>query len=335
MRASEPAARGFLGVMAAAAALPLATAAALNLAMDPYSAALDQWYRLRGPLHDDVADRTPDAGTAARVNAVARSRAPILILGTSRIQVGLETDPSQAFNAGQASASFEDNLRVAEAAAGRPFPPRYYLIEASSQLETPRDRAGAADPGWLGLEDRLLASQASHVSVHLLGHRLDIGAPPDMREDFFLTIPPRPQPPRPKRLPDSEIGAGFNTVDTPPAAYLRGALDRLLRLCAGSRAAVVIAELPTHPDLLTDPRITRNIRERTAAYRTMAAAAARQPRCRFRFLDYSGLTPGTRIGAASDRRQWLNSGHFAPGVGDAILKPALADHRSTADRAER
>ncbi|HEX8062148.1 MAG TPA: hypothetical protein VF535_02935 [Allosphingosinicella sp.] len=335
MHASEPEARGFLGVMAAAAALPLAAAAALNLAMDPYSAALDQWYRLRGPLHDDVADRAPDAGTAARMNAVARSRAPILILGTSRVQVGLETDPSQAFNAGQASASFEDNLRVAEAAAGRPFPPRYYLIEASSQLETPRARAGAADPGWLGLEDRLVASEASHVSIHLLAHHLGIGAPRDLHEDFFLTIPPRPRPPRPPRLPDSEIGAAFNTVGTPPAAYLRNALDRLLRLCAGARATVVVAELPTHPDLLTDPRITRNIRQRAAAYRAMAAAAARHARCRFRFLDYSGLTPETRVGAASDRGQWLNSGHFAPSVGEAILKRAVADQRSAADTAGR
>lgn len=323
MRASEPGARGFLGTMAVAAALPLAAAAALNLTMDPYSAALDRWYRLRSPLHDDVADRAPDAGTAARVNAVARSRAPILILGTSRVQVGLKTDPSQAFNAGQAAASFEDNLRVAEAAAGRPSPPRLYLIEASSQLETPRARAGAADPGWLGLEDRLLASEASHVSIHLLAHHLGIGADPDMREDFFLTIPPRPQPPRQQRLPDSEIGAGFNIVETPPAAYLRGALDRLLRICAGTRAAVVIVEMPTHPDLLADARITRNIRERSAGYRAMAAAAARQPGCRFRFLDYSGLAPDTRIGAASDRGQWLNAGHFAPGVGEAILKRAL------------
>lgn len=323
MPASEPAAPRFLGMMAAAAVFPLVAAAALNLAMDPYSAAFDQWYRLRGPLHDDVADRAPDAGTAARMNAVARSRAPILVLGTSRVQAGLETDPSQAFNAGQSGASFEDNLRVAEAAAGRPSPPRLYLIEASSQLETPADRAGAADPAWLGLEDRLLASEASHVSVHLLAHHLGLGTPSGMREDFFVTIPSPAQPPRPKRLSDSEIGASFNIVKTPSAAYLREALGRLLQLCAGTRAAIVIAELPTHPDLLTDPRIAHNIRERNAAYRALAAAAAREPRCRVRFLDASGLSPDTRIRAAFDRRRWLNAGHFTPHVGEAILKMAF------------
>lgn len=333
MRASEP--RRFLGVMAAAAALPLAAAAALNLAMDPYSAASGQWYRLRGPLHDDVADRAPDAGTAARVNAVARSRAPILILGTSRVQVGLQTDPSEAFNAGQAAASFEDNLRVAEAAASRPSPPRLYLIEASSRLEAPRGRAAAADPSWPGLEDQLLASEASHVSFHLLAHHLGIGAPSGMREDFFISVPQPARPPRPKRPPESAIGASFNTVDTPPARYLRNALDRLLRLCVGTRAAIVIVEPPLHPDLLTDQRTIRNVKERNAAYRAMAAAVAGQSRCRFRFLDYSGLTSGARIGAAFDRRQWLDSVHFTPRVGEAIVKMALADHRSSADTAQR
>jgi hypothetical protein len=309
--------------------------AALNLAMDPYSAALGQWYRLRGPLHDDVADRAPDAGTAARVNAVARSRAPILILGTSRMQVGLETEKPQAFNAGQAAASFEDNLRVAEAAARRPSPPRLYLIEASSSLESPPGRAGAADSGWPGLEDRLLASEASHVSFHLLAHHLGIGAPAGMREDFFIPVPRPAQPPRVERAPDFTIGAGFDTVGTSPSRYLRDAVGRLLRLCAGNRAAIVIVEPPLHPDLLANRQVIRNAGERGAAYRAMAVAAARQPRCRFRFLDYSGLASETRIGAASDRGEWLDSIHFTPRVGEAILKTALADHRSSADTAQR
>lgn len=326
MRASDPAARRFLGVMAAAVALPLAAAAALNLAMDPYSAAFDRWYRLRSPLHDDVADRAPDTGTAARVNAVIRSRAPILILGTSRAQAGLETDPMLAFNAGQSAASFEDNLRVAEAAAGRPSPPRLYLFEASSRLEPPRGRAGAADPGWPGLEDRLLASEASHVSFHLLGHHLGFGAPSGMREDFFAAVAMPAQPPRPERPKDSEVGASFNSVDTPPKLYLRNALDRLVRLCSGTGAAIVIVEPPLHPDFLTDRRMIRNVEERGAAYRAMAVAAARHPGCSPRFLDLSGLTSEGRIGAAFDRRQWLDSVHFTPRVGDAILKMALADH---------
>lgn len=323
MRASEPGVRRFLALMAAAAVLPLAAAAALNLAMDPYSAQSGQWYRLRGPLHDDVADRAPDAGTAARVNAVARSRAPILVLGTSRMQVGLETDPSQAFNAGQSGASLEDNLRVAEAAAGRPSPPRLYLIEASSRLEAPTDRAGAAEPGWPGLEDRLLASESSHVSLHLFGHHLGIGAPSGMREDFFLPVPRPARPSSPKRPPDSAIAASFDSVGTAPPRYLRNALDRLLRLCVGTRAAIVIVAPPLHPDDLADPRTTRNVKERIVAYRAMAAAASRRPGCRFRFLDYSGLTPETRIAAASDRREWLDSVHFTPRIGEAILKTAF------------
>lgn len=333
MRASDSNAVGFLGLMAAAAALPLAAVAVLNLTMDPYSAGLGQWHRLRAPIHDDVADRVPDTGTAARVNAVIRSRAPVLILGTSRAQVGFETDPSHAFNAGQAAAAFDDMLRVAEAAAARPLPPRLYVIEAPVELEPPASRARASEPGWPGPEDRLLASEATHVSLHLLGHYLGMGTPQETREDFFLPLPlPIDAPPRAARLPDSAIGTAFKQGSTPPPVYLRTALDRLLRLCARTRAAATLLEPPVHPDLLADPRVVRTVSERIFAYTAVAAQLApRHPQCRFRFLDMSGLATDTRVPIASDRHQWFDRLHFSPRVGETLLGEAVADQMRVAD----
>lgn len=188
MPASDAALRRYLVLMATAAALALGGTAVLNLAMDPYSTALGRWYRLRPPLHDDISDRAPDLGTAARINPVARSRAPVLLLGTSRTQFGFSAPADRAFNAGQAAAAMDDMLRIAEAAARRPYPPVLYVVEASSRLEVPPARARTAADGWPEIEERLLARESSHVSLHLLGHSLGFGRRAGMREDFYLPL---------------------------------------------------------------------------------------------------------------------------------------------------
>lgn len=320
MRASEPAPARFLGSMAFAMALPLAAAAGLNLTMDPYGAALGRWYRLRPLIHDDVADRTPDTGTAARVNAAARSRAPVLLLGTSRTQEGFGGDPSHAFNAGQAAGAMADLLRVAEAAAQRPAPPRLYLIEAPTTLDVPSSRARAAAKGWPRLDDRLFAREASHVSLHLLGHTLGGGAQPRMREDFFMPMPLPHKPSRVERLAEAQIGRAFEPGPTPATTFLRAATAQLKRICLSTGARIVVVEPPVHPDVLGDPRAKAVVSARLSVLRRASGSG----RCRLDVVDLSGFARQRRLPEALDPANWLDRLHFAPAVGAAVLRRVLA-----------
>jgi hypothetical protein len=308
----------YVALAVGTAAAALGAAAALNLAMDPYSLDVGRWSRLRSPAHDDVADRVPDAGTAARAHAVARSPAPVLLLGTSRTQAGFRTDPRHIFNAGQSAATMDDVLRVAEAAAARPVPPAAYLIELPQALALPPNRRRLVSEGWPGPTDRMLATSTTHVSLHLLGHAYRGAARPGAREDFFLdvVVPAGPRDKGPVAANPAFVPEGGAARDHLPAA-----LARLARICARTGATILLYEPPLDPERLRSAGERRGVRARVAAYRLhLERIGPVGDRCRILLRDFSGIAGSIPIAEAASESAWIYRDHFRPAVGDALLR---------------
>ena len=313
----------YLALAVGTAAALLAAVAALNLAMDPYSAGLGRWTRLRAAVHDDVADRVPDAGTAARAHAVARSSAPVLLLGTSRTQAGFRTDSRRLYNAGQSAATMDDVLRVAEAAAARPVPPAAILIELPQALALPPARRRLVTGGWPEPTDRLLATSTTHVSLHLLGHAYEARPGEGGREDFFLhvAVPARPREKGPLAATPPFVAAGGA-----PRDHLPGALARLARICGRTGATVLLYEPPLDPERLASAEERRAVQVRVATYRIQLGrtAAAGGP-CRMLLLDFSGVPGSLRIPEAEAENGWIYRDHFRPAIGEAMLRRMAVD----------
>jgi hypothetical protein len=318
MRGSDMRAPLYVALAVGTAAALLGGVAALNLAMDPYSAGVDSWTRLRAPAHDDVADRVPDAGTAARVHAVARSTAPVLLLGTSRSQAGFRTDPRRIFNAGQSAATMDDVLHVAEAAAARPVPPAAYLIELPQALALPPARRRLVSEGWPGPTDRLLATSTTHVSLHLLGHAYAARPSDGARDDFFLDVAVAAGPGERSPL---AAAPPFVPAGGAPRDHLPEALARLARLCARTGATVLLYEPPLDPERLGRPAEREAARARVATYRThLERIGTAGARCRILLLDFSGVAGSIPIPEAASENAWIYRDHFRPAVGEALLR---------------
>ena len=318
MRDSKIRPGAYLLVAGAVAAASLGGVAALNLAMDPYSYALGKPYRLRSDVHDDVADRVPDIGTAARVQAVTRSRAPALLLGSSRMQEGFETDPEVAFNAGEAAASLDDILAIAEAAARRPVPPKLYVIEATGSLEAPAARKKTLEDGWPDPADRLLALQATHVSLHLLGHAVASPGAGRFRVYFFFPTADRVAPAR--LPPKSTVPPAFTPGTASPKERLALAIRRLAEICRRTGARVVFVELPVHPFWKDDPRVQRAVSQRMSLYRAAAMSPDAGKAGAISVVDVSGTDLHQHIPVAADLVNWLDGLHFRPWLGLQVLK---------------
>ncbi|QAY77818.1 hypothetical protein [Sphingosinicella sp. BN140058] len=319
MPASELSPGRYVAMLAAAAALLVAAVALLNLTMDPYSLASGRWYRLRDAAFDDVADRVPDGGNAARAHAVAASDSPILLLGTSRVQVGFETPPA-AFNAGQPAATLEELLRIMAAAGARAQPPRLYAVELSNRLRLPFARRAALAADYPGPGVRFLATSTTHVSVHLLGHLGGQRRPGHARSDFFLALPARKPPPR-KVVADPDVRTAFEQVGSEVEAMLAGDLRRMMAICARSGSALLLFEAPVHPDLLSDRRAMAEVRRRIALYRSVRRRLAPLfPSCRSAVADFSGAPGSIPVAGAELRANWFNALHFLPPVGASLLQ---------------
>jgi hypothetical protein len=311
----------YVALAVGTAAALLGAVAALNLAMDPYSAGVGSSTRLRAPAHDDVADRVPDAGTAARAHAVARSSAPVLLLGTSRTQAGFRTDPRRIFNAGQSAATMDDVLRVAEAAAARPVPPAALLIELPQALALPPARRRLVAATWPGPADRLLATSTTHVSLHLLGHAFG-RSNEHGRDDFFLdvVVPAGPRGKGPVATP------AFVPEGGTPRDHLPEALARLARICTRTGATVLLYEPPLDPERLGSAGEREGVRTRVATYRMhLGRIAAAGERCRILLLDFSGVAGSIPIPEAASENAWIYRDHFRPAVGEALLRSMGVD----------
>ncbi|HEY0044455.1 MAG TPA: hypothetical protein VGB62_07880 [Allosphingosinicella sp.] len=318
MRASRLSPFGFALAAAAGALALLAPIAALNLTMDPYSVANGAWYRLRSPGYDPVGDIASDGGATARTRMVARSQVPVLLLGTSRVQQGFRTDPERIFNGGQSAASLEDLVRIMEAAADRPVPPRAYVMELAAIISVPAQRRATATADFPKIGPRLLATTTTHVSIHLLRHWA-IGFSGE-RDDFFLPLPPPAQPVKVQRATDAQVRPSL-LPETGAAGNLKRLMRRALALCARSGAQLILFEAPVHPDRLADPRVARNVAARTAAYGAeLDALGPSYPRCRAMLVDYSGRDRAGAIPQTRDPMQWLDPLHFRPDVGAAMVR---------------
>ncbi|HYG30196.1 MAG TPA: hypothetical protein VD887_08275 [Allosphingosinicella sp.] len=316
----------YVALAVATAAAILGAVAALNLAMDPYSVGLGRWTRLRSAAHDDVADRVPDAGTAARAQAVARSSAPVLLLGTSRTQAGFRTDPGRIFNAGQSAATMDDVLRVAEAAAARPVPPAAILIELPQALALPPVRRRLVTRDWPGPTDRLLATSTTHVSLHLLGHASRGRSVVPARDDFFLDVVV------PAALGRAGEGRAiaptlpFVALGGAPRDHLPEALARLVRLCVRTGATILLYEPPLDPARLRSGADREAARARVATYRLYLRRVAQGGAgCPIALLDFSGLPGSLRIPEAEPAGAWIYRDHFRPAVGDILLRRMAVD----------
>jgi hypothetical protein len=310
----------YVALAVVTAAASLGAVAALNLAMDPYSTAVGHWARLRSPAHDDVADRVPDAGTTARAHAVARSSAPVLLLGTSRTQAGFRTDPRRIFNAGQSAATMDDVLRVAEAAAARPIPPTAFLIELPQALALPPARRRLVSGGWPAPTDRLLATSTTHVSLHLLGHAYRASTDPGARADFFLDVVILAGPGQKGRV---AAAPAFVPAGGAPRDHLPQALARLARICTRTGATILLYEPPLDPERLRNPAERRAVQTRVAAYRLyLERISPPGGRCRILLRDFSGAAGGIPIPEAASESAWIYRDHFRPAVGEALLRSA-------------
>ncbi|HEX8193498.1 MAG TPA: hypothetical protein VF552_11440 [Allosphingosinicella sp.] len=314
MPPSEPRFGRYLLALAAVAAAATGSVAMLNAAMDPYGLARERWYRLRPAAFAPLTDETPDGGLTDRIHAVARSTAPILLLGTSRTMAGFATDEAHMFNAGKQAASLHEIERIMAAAASRPVPPRVYLLEAPPLRpdDPAAERFGGADrPPAV---DLYLSPLTTRMSARLaLNAWRGIGT--TGRSDFQRPAGGGGIPAGADRAMRGDAAAQGAVGRS---AAFQASFARLAALCARSRATLVVHEAPLSPRAPAD--LADAARERAALVGAAVRRASEGSACRLVYLDVSEAR--TLGGSAGDPAHWWDHLHFDPVVGAAILERA-------------
>lgn len=299
--------------------------AAFNAAIDPYEVAADRWYRLRPPGYHQSTDFAIDGGVTVRINAIRRSSAPVLLLGTSRTQTGFRTLPGQVFNAGQPGASFDDVRRMLRAAAQRPDPPLLYLVELPVKLAQYTPRPSFED-GSMGPFERFLAVHTAMASSRLAWHTMlnsDRTA-----HDFFTSFSGEMTAARHRRIAALTLRNGRIPFAGPadPATYVPAALEEVRRICGRSGGRILFYEPPAWPGALSHPSVRSALAIRLSTYRAALARLRPLPgACSLSVLDFSAGDAGNAFRIPPDA-EWRDPYHFDEEIGARLL-PILVSVR--------
>jgi hypothetical protein len=298
--------------------------AALNLAMDPFEQANGAWYRLRPTGYDDAMNLARDGGLSMRRSAIRRSTAPVLLLGTSRVVIGFDTDPDAVLNAGFKGAYLDQVLSLLVVAPKRAAPPSTYIIELPVVLEAAAEQAPFLRDDWITPFQRLLDARTTRTSALLLG-KMALGQWRPGPMNFYSRPLDTPGKVRPDYARELE---GFSTTVSGDPSRLADLIDNALpQVCGATKPGtrMVFFEPPIHPAYRADDRVKAAVRARVRLYgEAIARIVRRSPACRIELVDLSG-TQSPIIREALNPLEWYDSDHFDDKVGREILARLLVE----------